>query len=384
MVMRKQSNHTRPTAPKVYRPQPVPKVLQTKGAMARPQAIVQSRKVASGPSIQQAVAPPVYPPLPAPRVLQKKSSSAQSPKAGQVPRQSIAPPVYRPEAKKIVHLKSISAQRKSPTPPPVYRPEQKRIAQPKTLSAAQPLRVQAKFAGNVLSASAIQGMGQRQVIQRAESVGVSSGEVAGGKGQVRGRDDSKDQSHQVKRVTRGSSKPPPNLNRLRLSFASSYDGVASQHLDRRQQIGFKQTATLFRPDGAPQRAAYYYDFRQQVKDSYTYHIPSQTKDLEAEFVQDNGFQPPYENDTTTLTNDAIQFVDHPGFSQGSWIAPGQWLSRYEVCFRWTVTRRDPDGNGLSWTSPEVRHTVECAYNEGQPVQITHHAFGNDVFDVLLV
>jgi len=351
--MRKLSNPKRPTAPKVYRPQPVPKVLQTKSATPQPPAIVQSRKVATAPPIYQA-------------------------------RKPVAPPVYRPEAKKIVQLKSISPQRKSPTPPPPYRPEQKRIAQPKNRSATDPLRVQAKFPGSVLSARAIQGMRQEQVIQRAESQVVSSGPVAAGRGRTKEREDNKDQGHLVKRVTRGSSKPPPDLNRLTLHFRSSYKGVASQQLDKQQQIGFHQTATLFRPENAPQSAAHYYDFRQQVKDSYTYHIPSETKPLDAAFDQDNGFGPPYENETTTVNAGAIRFEDHPGFSLAAASIPeGHWLSRYEVRFRWTVTRHDAEGNGASWTSPEVIHTVECAYNEGEPVQITHHAAGNFNWNVVL-
>jgi hypothetical protein len=82
------------------------------------------------------VAPPVYRPQQLPRALQTKSSSNQSPHVGQAPRQPVAPPVYRPEQKKIVQPKAISQQRKSPTAPPVYRPEQKRAAQPKIASAA--------------------------------------------------------------------------------------------------------------------------------------------------------------------------------------------------------------------------------------------------------
>ncbi len=296
------------------------------------------------------VAPPVYRPQPVPKVLQTKSASAHGPHAVRAPR--------------------------APVAPPVYRPEQKRIAQPKNLSAADPLLVQAKFAGSVLSARAIQWMGQAQVIQRAESEVISSGAVAVDRGKKNERDDDKNQGHLVKRTTRSSSKPPPNLNRLRLSFQSSYDGVASQQLDKKQKIGFQQKATLHRPPDAPRSARYYYDFRQQVKDSFTYHTPSHTQPLDPAFVQDNGFGPPYENVTTTVTDAAIEFEDHPGFSQGNCIPEGQWLSRYEVHFRWTVTRSDAEGNGASWTSPEVVHTVECTYNEGETVQITHRAAGN--------
>src|SRR5262249_35910160 len=52
----------------------------------------------SAESIKHPVAPPVYRPQPVPKVLQTKSSSAPSPRAAQVPRQPVAPPVYRPQA----------------------------------------------------------------------------------------------------------------------------------------------------------------------------------------------------------------------------------------------------------------------------------------------
>src|SRR5262245_1816958 len=86
-------------------------------------------------NLKQPTAPPVYRPQPVPRVLQTKNSS--SPKAISPPRRSpTAPPVYRPEAKKIVQPKAISPPRKTPPAPPVYRPEQKRVAQPKPALAA--------------------------------------------------------------------------------------------------------------------------------------------------------------------------------------------------------------------------------------------------------
>lgn len=126
MVMSKMSNLKRPTAPPVYRPQPVSKVLQAKSAMAQPQTIVQSRKVATGPPINQArqpVAPPVYRPQPAPRVVQKKSSSSPGPEAVQARRKPIAPPIYRPQAKKVVQPKIASPQPQSPT----VRPQTRRV-----------------------------------------------------------------------------------------------------------------------------------------------------------------------------------------------------------------------------------------------------------------
>lgn len=80
---------------------------------------------------QRPFAPPVYRPQPVPKVLQTKRSSGQNPQARQAQCQSIAPPVYRPEAKKMVQPKAISPLRKLPSPPSVYRPETKKISQPR-------------------------------------------------------------------------------------------------------------------------------------------------------------------------------------------------------------------------------------------------------------
>ena len=78
----------KPAAPPVYRPQPVPKVLQTKAAVNRqPQA---------APSRQTPVAPPVYRPQPAPAVMQAKMI-AQRQQPQQPTQPPKAPPVYRPQ-----------------------------------------------------------------------------------------------------------------------------------------------------------------------------------------------------------------------------------------------------------------------------------------------
>jgi 5-methylcytosine-specific restriction endonuclease McrA len=111
-------------APPVYRPQPVPKVLQAKTKDAPRPAGQPSRAPA---------APAVYRPQPVPKVLQPKMSPAAQTGAGQTPRSPAAPAVYRPEAKKIVQPKMASAasSRKAPAAPPVYKPEAKKIVQPK-------------------------------------------------------------------------------------------------------------------------------------------------------------------------------------------------------------------------------------------------------------
>ena len=61
-------------------------------------------------------APAVYRPQPVPKVLQRQIAVAQRPKAGQVLHPPVAPPVYRPQIK--------AAQMKThPVAPPVYRPQ---------------------------------------------------------------------------------------------------------------------------------------------------------------------------------------------------------------------------------------------------------------------
>src|SRR5688500_5350248 len=62
-----QQKRAAPVAPPVYRPQPTPKVLQRKAA------------VAGGAEGQAPVAPPVYRPQPAPKVLQPKPAEGQRP-----------------------------------------------------------------------------------------------------------------------------------------------------------------------------------------------------------------------------------------------------------------------------------------------------------------
>lgn len=98
-----------------------------------PGTTVQLKTGAPAPGIKRPVAPPVYRPQPVPKVLQRKTLPGQSPHPVQPPRQPIAPPVYRPHAKpaivqpKIVQAKLAAPARiKTPSPPPpVYRPQPK-------------------------------------------------------------------------------------------------------------------------------------------------------------------------------------------------------------------------------------------------------------------
>jgi hypothetical protein len=67
------------------------------------------------------VAPTVYRPQPLPKVLQTKTVSHPSPNTAK--RTPIAPPVYRPESKKIVQPKIAGVTSLTPKAPPVYRPQ---------------------------------------------------------------------------------------------------------------------------------------------------------------------------------------------------------------------------------------------------------------------
>ena len=99
--------------------------------------VAQLKTGVAAQSVKRPSAPPVYRPQPVPRVLQTKKLPGQNSQLVQAPRQPVAPPVYRPEHKKIVQPKVSVPQRKLPTAPPVYRPEQKRVAQPKMATVAQ-------------------------------------------------------------------------------------------------------------------------------------------------------------------------------------------------------------------------------------------------------
>jgi hypothetical protein len=77
----------RPVAPPVYRPQPVPKVLQAKMQEAHP-------PLSSSP--RPPVASSVRRPLPAPRVAQTKTTVARQPRTEMSPQHRVATPVSKP------------------------------------------------------------------------------------------------------------------------------------------------------------------------------------------------------------------------------------------------------------------------------------------------
>lgn len=91
--------------------------------------VAQLKTGVSAQSVNRPSAPPVYRPQAVPRVLQTKRSAGQSPQSLQPPRQPVAPPVYRPEAKRILQPKAIVLQQRPLTAAPV--------AQSKMASAAQ-------------------------------------------------------------------------------------------------------------------------------------------------------------------------------------------------------------------------------------------------------
>jgi hypothetical protein len=83
------------------------------------------------------IAPPVYRPQPLPRVLQTKIRSGQQSPSDRSRRQPLAPPVYRPKKIRVVQPKALIRPGNPPTAPPVYRPAAKRIAQPQFAGRAK-------------------------------------------------------------------------------------------------------------------------------------------------------------------------------------------------------------------------------------------------------
>ena len=80
----------------------------------------------AAPGTKRPVAPPVYRPQPVPKVLQTKSAGPQSRNPVPAPSRPVvvAPPVYRPEVKKVVQPKAIVQSRKPAATPPVYHSKQ--------------------------------------------------------------------------------------------------------------------------------------------------------------------------------------------------------------------------------------------------------------------
>ncbi|MEU3959977.1 DUF4157 domain-containing protein [Streptomyces buecherae] len=174
-----------------------------------------------------------------------------------------------------------------------------------------------------------------------------------------------------KRATR-SSRKTFDLSKPKLTFTSAYEGVRTQHLEEQQSIGFRQEATLSRPEGAPQATAYYYHFWQEVADNIVstnragkeFKVP--LKDME----QDQKYWPPYKNAVISNTPPAITFTDNPGWSTDRHIEKGQWLKSYEVHFRWKVAWTNgvkwQRGQQADWTSPTVVHRMTSDFDPEEP------------------
>ena len=137
-------NPKRPGAFAVYRPQPIPKVLQTRKAI--------------GPS-----APQVYRPQPAPKVLQTKmraggqSATRSAPATGR----SFSPPVYQLPLPKVLQAKSARPQSLPPKPPPLA-----------TRSSSVVQRASAKRNSATVPSRSTQPAARSTVIQRVTYKGV--------------------------------------------------------------------------------------------------------------------------------------------------------------------------------------------------------------------
>ena len=129
-----------PAAPPAYRPQPTPRVLQTKASAGQQSQNLQPRA--------KSVAPPAYRPQPVPGVLQAKKSDVRQTvnPAGRAP---LAPPAYRPQATpRVLQTKRPQSLRPQNPPlenkraavaPPAYRPQPApQVLQAKSAGVRQP------------------------------------------------------------------------------------------------------------------------------------------------------------------------------------------------------------------------------------------------------
>src|SRR4051812_5320385 len=101
---------TAPAAPAAYKPQPTPKVLQTKRAVGAPAVPARSTQPHAPPS-----PPPVYRPQPPPRVLQAKSQTKAPPAAAPTK------PAPAPSSRRATSFKVVQAKTAAALPPPPRR-----------------------------------------------------------------------------------------------------------------------------------------------------------------------------------------------------------------------------------------------------------------------
>ena len=80
---------------------------KTPGTIAQPK---------TAPGSNRPVAPPVYRPQPVPKVLQRKTSPGQNPHPAQPPHRPVAPPVYRPQPKPAIAQAKVAVPSRVVTP----------------------------------------------------------------------------------------------------------------------------------------------------------------------------------------------------------------------------------------------------------------------------
>ena len=135
------TTHKKPSQPLQKTVQAKPAIQPAKhGPIAQAAMKAAQPKMPNGVNRKPPVAPPVYRPQPVPKVLQTKASSVQIPNVAQPGRQALSSTVDRSQAKKIVQPKTISQRKASSTVPPAYHPEQRQAGPP---SRQIPLRQQA-------------------------------------------------------------------------------------------------------------------------------------------------------------------------------------------------------------------------------------------------
>jgi hypothetical protein len=162
-----------------------------------------------------------------------------------------------------------------------------------------------------------------------------------------------------RRSTRVSSRHVTTVKPV-LTFTSRYSATAvrTQKEVSAQDMFFEQSATLSINTDAPFDIAHYYEFRQQVRDSDTYE--SGATHALGSFKQDDNYEPDYDSEQTLAAHKKIEFTDEPGFSTNAKVAANEWLTSYDVYFRWKV--RAKYGTRETWTSPVVHHRLVSPYN----------------------
>jgi hypothetical protein len=139
--------------------------------------VMQPKMVAGSQIKQRPVAPSTYRPQPLPKVLQTKSVAVQRAQPGTLPRTPAAPHIYLPETKKVVQPKTATQIPKPPDFPPVYRPQPTpKVLQTKkassqgpragqlprqTVASPHPAPVQAKLSGTIQAAFSVAGANAR-------------------------------------------------------------------------------------------------------------------------------------------------------------------------------------------------------------------------------